>query len=106
MKEGTQIVVLILKDTGYINMGISRRGHFLPALRSQTQVSICSDAFLCIHNRRNISERTFLSMRLWSHGQNSWLHNGDVLCFLYELNLYMLLAVPGHALLWPFPVTD
>jgi hypothetical protein len=24
----------------------------------------------------------------------------------YELNLYMLLAVPGHALLWPFPVAD
>jgi hypothetical protein len=24
----------------------------------------------------------------------------------YELNVYMLLAVPGHALLWPFPVTD
>jgi hypothetical protein len=28
---------------------------------------------------------------LWSSGQSSWLHNGDVLCFLWGTNwIYML----------------
>jgi hypothetical protein len=42
---------------------------------------------------------------LWFSGQSFWLKNGDVLCFLWGRNwIYMLLAVPDHALLWLIPV--
>jgi hypothetical protein len=38
---------------------------------------------------------------LWSSGQSSWLHNGDVLCFLWGTNwIYICYGDESRPLLW------
>jgi hypothetical protein len=47
---------------------------------------------------------TFISSHgtpLWSSGQSSWLHNGDVLCFLLRTNwIYICSVVESRPSLW------
>jgi hypothetical protein len=39
---------------------------------------------------------------VWSSGQSSWLHNGDVLCFLWGTNwIYICYIEECRPLLWP-----
>jgi hypothetical protein len=42
-----------------------------------------------------------LKWPLWSSGQSSWLHNGDVLCFLWGTNwIYVCYAEESRPPLW------
>jgi hypothetical protein len=49
-------------------------------------------------NSRSTNER---DPPLWSSGQSSWLHNGDVLCFLWDTNwIYICYVEESRPPLW------
>jgi hypothetical protein len=43
---------------------------------------------------------------LFDIGYNNNNDGFDIIIIIAVVSIYILLAVPGHALLWPFPVTD
>jgi hypothetical protein len=48
------------------------------------------------------SESLSAGLPLWSSGQSSWLHNGDVLCFLWGTNsIYVCYVEESRLPLWP-----
>jgi hypothetical protein len=45
--------------------------------------------------------RPICGLDLWSSGQSSWIHNGDVLCFLWGTNwIYICYAEESRPPLW------
>jgi hypothetical protein len=48
-----------------------------------------------------IKNLKYISISLWSSGQSSWLHNGDVLCFLWGTNcIYICYVEESRSPLW------
>jgi hypothetical protein len=57
---------------------------------------------MCLYVRPHSSQFTYIDWPpLWSSGQSSWLHNGDVLCFLWGTNwIYICCVEESRLPLW------
>jgi hypothetical protein len=59
-----------------------------------------SSVIICRPSRWDLNE-DFIWPPLWSSGQSSWLHNGDVLCFLWGTNwIYVCYVEESRPPLW------